>query len=430
MAYNLYMSHSTQCSLLTTNNELFFVPDISYPLESVPSTASQTTRTRDPTSEGEVLAVLSTNVTQERDSAADVTEEPTLSDVSSATPVKVSNTCESLVEDEDGAGLQCKSILVASFNGNASVHYSDNLLSENGSEAPTDHLAGTYPQNSSDVMGDMYHNSPPISDKQTANITTGNFSHHLEVSAKQEEYNAVRDQLTNISAEQHSVYPAAATEDAYIILQESIGGPTERPPTQSNLLFINYSDVSNVGTVTEKSEGQCTDSCRNSTQNVYEKSEMPTEVPYNTSYDKEPELTKEQPIKHEGGRLEKLNTTSSTSSRHVRDHWGVTERLLEASKGKSSGNVGDIVQYSASTTDSPLVTSSGQLRMSVTTFPNASSGTTETASRNQGGQLISISVENPYRYHSISNATRRFETILRTTTGRSSSSNKFPSVGE
>jgi len=433
MAYNLYMSHSTQCSLLTTYNELFFVPDISYPLESVPSTASQTIHTRDATSEVDVsLAVLSTNVTQERDSAAYVTEEPMLSDVSPATPVKISNTYERLVQDEDGAGLQCKSILDASFNGNASVHYSDNLLPENGSEAPSDHLAGTYPENSSDFMGDMYHNSPPISDKQTANITTGNFSHHLEISAKQGEYNAVRDQITNISVEQHSVYPAVATEDAYIILQEFIGVPTEHPSTQSKLLFINYSEISNVGTVTEKSEGRCTNSCRNSTQNVYEKSEMPTEVSYNTSDDKQPELTKEQPIEHEGGRLGKLNTTSSTSSRHVRDHWGVTERLLEASKGKSPGNVGDIVQYSASTTGSPLVTSSGQLRMSVTKFPNASSETTETASKNQGGHLISISVENPYRYYSTSNSTRRFDTILRTTTGRSSSSSskKFPSVGE
>lgn len=424
------MSHPTQCSLLTTYNELFFVPDTSYPLESVPSTANQTIHTSDPTSEGDVsLAVLSTNVTQERDWAADVTEEPTLSDVSPATPVKVSNTYESLVQDEDGAGLQCKSILVASFNGNASIHYSDNLLSGNGSEAPSDHLAGTYPENVSDVMGDMYHNSPPISDKQTANITSGDFSHHIEISAKQGEYNAVRDQLTNISAEQHSVYPPVATEDAYIILQEFIGGPTEHPPTQSNLLFINYSEVSNVGTVTEKSEGQCTDSCRNSTQNVYEKSEMPTEVSYNTSDDKQPELTKEQRIKHEVGRLGRLNATRSISSRHVRDHWGVTERLLEASKGKSPGNVGDIVQYSASTTDSPLVTSSGQLRMSVTKFPN---GTIETASRNQSEQLISIAVENAYRSYSTNNSTRRFEAILRTTTGRSSSSSskKFPSVGE
>jgi hypothetical protein len=432
MAYNLCMSHSTQCSLLTTYNELFFVPDISYPLESVPSTASQTIHTRDPTSEVDVsLAVLSTNVTQERDSAADATEEHTLSAVSPAMPVKVSNTYETLVQDEDGAGLQGKSILVASFNGNASAHYSDTLLSENGSEAPSDHLAGTYPENSSDVMGDMYHNSPPISDKQTANITTGNFSHHLEISAEQGEYNTVRDQLTNISAEEHSVYPAVTTEDAYIVLQEFIGGPTEHPPTQSNLLFINYSEVSNVGTVSEKSEGQCTDSYRNSTQNVYEKSKTPTEVSYNTSDNKQPELTKEQPIKHGGGRLGKLNITSSASSRHVRDNWGDTERLLETSKGKSPGNVRDI-QYSASTTDSPLVTSSGQLRMSVTKFPDASSGTTETASRNQGGQLISISVENPSRYYRTNSSTRRFDTILRTTTGRSSSSSsrKFPSAGE
>jgi hypothetical protein len=159
MAYILYMSHSTQCSLLTTYNELFFVPDISYPPESVPSSASQTIHTRDPTSEGDVsLAVFSTNVTRERDSAADVTEEPTLSYVSPETPVKISNTNESLVQDEDGSGLRYKSILNASFNGNASVHYSDNLLSENGSEAPSDHLVGTYPENSSDVMGDMYHN--------------------------------------------------------------------------------------------------------------------------------------------------------------------------------------------------------------------------------------------------------------------------------
>jgi hypothetical protein len=429
MGHNLYLSHSTQCSLLTTYNELFFVPDNPYPLESVPSTASQTIHTRDPTSEGGVsLAVHNTNVTQERDSAADVTEEPTLSDVSPATPVKVSNTYEGLVQDEDGTGPQCKSIHVAGFNSNATIHYSDNLLSENASEVPSDHLAGTYPENSSDFMGDMYHNSPPISDKQTANITTGNFSHHLEISAKQGEYNAVRDQLTNISAEQQSVYPAVAIEDAYIILQEFIGGPAEQPPTQSNLLFINFSEVSNIGTVTKKSEGQCTDSCRNSTQNVYEKSEMPTEVPYNPSDDKEPELTKEQPIKHEEGQLGKMSTTSSTSSRHVRDHWGVWERLLEAKKGKSPGNVGD-VQYTAST-DSPLVTSNEQLRTSVTKFPNASSWTTETASRNQGGQLISISVENPY--YSTSNSTRRFDTILRTTTGRSSSSSskKLPPVGE
>jgi len=429
MAYNFYVSHSTQCSLLNTYNELFFVPDISHLLESATSPTSQTIHTRDPTSEGDVSsAVLSTNVTQERDSAADVTEEPMLSDVSSATPVKVSNTCESLVQD--GAGPQCKSILVASFNGNESIHYSDNILSENGSEAPSDHLDGTYAENSSDGMGDLYHNSPPISDKRTANITTSNFPHNLEISAKQGEYE-VRDQLTNISAEQRSVYPAVATEDAYIILQEFAGGPTEHPPTQSNLLFINDSEVSNVGTVTEKSEGQCTDSCRNSTQDVYEKSKMPIEVSYNTSDDRQPELTKEGPIKHEGGLLGKLNTTSSTSSRHVRDHWGVTERLLESSKGKSPGNVGDTVQYTASTTDGPLVTPTGQLRMSVTKFPNASSGTTETASRNQDGQLISISIENPYRRYSTSNSTAKFDTILRTT-GRSSSSSskKLPSVGE
>jgi len=427
MGHNLYLSQSTQCSLLTTYNELFFVPDNPYSLESVPSAASQTIHTRDPTSEGGVsLAVHSTNVTQERDPAADVTEEPTLSDVSPATPVKVSNTYEGLVQDEDGTGPQCKSIHVAGFNSNATIHYSDNLLSENVSEVPSDHLAGTYPENSSDFMGDMYHNSPPISDTQTANITTGNFSHHLEISAKQGEYNAVRDQPTNISAEQQSVYPAVAIEDAYIILQEFIGGPAEQPPIQSNLLFINFSEVSNISTVTKKSEGQCTDSCRNSTQNVYEKSEMPTEVPYNPSDDKEPELTKEQPIKHEEGRVGKLSTTSSTSSRHVRDHWGVWERLVEARK--SPGNVGD-VQYTAST-DSPLVTSNEQLRTSVTKFPNASSWTTETASRNQGGQLISISVENPY--YSTSNSTRRFDTILRTTTGRSSSSSskKLPPVGE
>jgi len=433
MAYNLYVSPSTRCSLLSTYSELFFVPDISYPLESAPSTASQTIHTRDPTSEGDVTsAVLRTSVTQERDSAAaDVAEEPMLSDISSATLVKVSNTYESLVQNEDGAGLQCKSILVSSFNGNKSIHYSDNLLSKNESEAPSDHLAGTYAENSSDGMGDMYHNSPPISDKQTANITTSNFSHHLEISAKQGEYDAVRDELTNIFVEQRNNYPAVATEDAYIILQEFTGGPKEHPPAKSNLLFINDSEVSNVGTVTEKSEGQCTGSCRNLTQNVYEKSEMPTELSYNTSDDRQPELTKEGPIKHEGGLLGKLNTTRSTSSRHVRDHWGVTERLLEASKGKPPGNVGDTVQYTASTTDGPLVTSTGQLRMSVTKFPNASGGTTDTASRNQDGQLISISVENPYRRYSTSNSTTRFDTILRTT-GRSSSSSskKFPSVGE
>lgn len=431
MACTPYINHSTQCSLLTAYNELFFVPDIYYPLESVSSTVSQTIHTRDPTSEGDVSsAVLSTNVTQGRDSTADVTEEPTLSDVSPATPVNVSNTCENFGQDEDGAGLQCKSIPVSSFNGNESIHYSDNLLSENGSEAPSDHLAGTYPENSSDVMGDMYHNSPPILDRQTRNIATGNFSHHLEISAKQGEHNAVHDQLTNISAEQQSFYPAVATEDVYIMLQEFIDGPTEHPPAQSSLLFINYSEVSNIGNVTEKSEGRCTDSCRNSTQNVYEKPEMPTEVSYNTSDDKRHELTKEQPIKQEGGRLGKLNTTSSTSSRHVRDHWGITERLLEASKGKYPGNVGDIVQYTASTTDSPVVTSSAQLRMNVTNFRNASSGTTETAPRNHSGQFISNSPENPYRHYI--NLTRRNDTIFRKPTGRSSSSSskKFPSVGE
>jgi hypothetical protein len=336
-----------------------------------------------------------------------------------------------LAQDEDGAGLQCKSIHVASFNGNATIHYSDSLtqLTENGSEAPSDQLVGTYPENGSDIMGDMYHNTPPISDRQTAKTTTGNFSHHLEISAKQGEYNAVRDQLTNRSAEQYSAYPAVATEDAYIIVQEFIGGPTERPSTQSKLLYINYTEVSNVGTVNDKSEGQCTDSCRNSTQNVYEKSEMPTKISYNTSDDKQPELTKKHPIKHEVGWLGNLNTTSSTSSRRARDYWAVADRLLEASKGRSPGNVGDIVQHTASTTDSPLITSVGQLKKSATKLPNAGSGTTETASGNQDGQLISISVENPPRYYTTSNSTRIFDTILRTTTGRSNnnSSKKFPS---
>jgi hypothetical protein len=365
-------------------------------------------------------------VIQERDSTAGVTEEPALLDASPATPVKVSNTFEGLVQDEDVAGLQCKSNHVASFNGNASIHYSENLtqLSENGSEAPSDQLVGTYPENGSDILGDMYQNKSPISDKQTAKITTGNFSHHLEISANQGEYNAVRDQLTNVSAEQYSAYPAVSIDDAYIIVQEVVGGPTERPATQSNLIYINYTEVSNVGTVDDKSEGQCTDSCRNSTQNLYEKSETPTKISYNTSDNKQPELTKEQPIKHAVGRLGMLNTKSSTSSRHTRDHWAATERLLEASKGKSPRNVGDVVQHIASATDSSLVTSNGQLKKSVTKLPNASSGTTETAPGNQDERFISISVENPSRYYS----SRMIDTILRTT-GRSnsSSSKKFPS---
>ena len=399
----------------------------------MPSTTSQTISARDPTSEGDVsLEVLSINATQERDSAADVTDESTLSNLTAATPVKVSNTYESLVQDKDGAGLQCRSVRVATYNGNASMHYSDNLtlLSAKGSEAPGDQLVGTYPENSSDVTGDMYHNLPSVSGKQTAKITAGNFSHHLEISAKQGEYNAFRDQLTDLSADQYSAYPAVATENAYIILHDFIGGQTERPPTQANLSFINDSQISNVGTFTEKSEGQCTDSCRNSTQNVYEVSDMPTKVSYNTSDDKQHVLTNEQPLKHEEDRLGKLNAIRATSSRHARDHWAITERQLEASKGKSAGNVGDIVQYSASTTTSPFVISSGQLN-SVTKLPNASSGTTETASRNRGEQLISISVENPYRHNSTSNSTSRFDTALRTT-GRSSSSSskKFSSVGE
>jgi hypothetical protein len=393
----------------------------------VPSTASKTIHTRDPTSEGDVsLEVLSINVTQEGDSTAGVTEEPALLDASPATPAKVSNTFESLVQDKGVAGLQWKRIHVASLNGNASIHYSDNLtqLSDNGSKAPSDQLVGTYPANGSNITGDMYHNTPQISDKQTAKTTTGNFSHYLEISAKQGEYNAVRDELINLSAEQYSAYPTVATEDAYIVVQEVIGGPTERPATHSKVIYINYTEVSNVGTVTDKSEGQCTNSCRNSTQNMYENFETPTKISYSTSEDNQPELTKEQPIKHEVDGLGMLNTTRSTSSRRTRDHWAATERLLEASKGKSPRNVGDFVQHTASATDSPLVTSSGQLKKSVTNLPNASSRTTETASGNQSEQLISISVENPSRYYN----SRMFDTILRTTTVRSNSSSSKKSL--
>jgi hypothetical protein len=387
----------------------------------VPSTASKTIHTRDPTSEDDVsLEVLNINVTQERDSTAGGTEEPALLDASLAKPAKVSNTFESLVQDDCVAGLQCKSIHVASFNGNASIHYSDNLtqLSDNGSKAPSDQLVGTYPANGSDIMGDMYHNTPQISDKQTAKTTTGNFSHYLEISAKQGEYNAVRDELTNLSSKQYSAYPTVPTEDAYIIVQQVIGGPTERPATKSHLIYINYTEVSNVGTVTEKSVGQCTDSCRNSTQNMYENSETPTKISYNTSEDIQPELTKEQPIKHELDWLRMLNIRHSTSSRRTRDQWAATERLLEATKGKSPRNAGDFVQHTASATDSPLVTSSGQLQKSVTKLPNASSSTTENASGNQSEQLISISVENPSRYYSPG----MIDNILRTTPGRSNSS--------
>jgi hypothetical protein len=403
----------------------------------VPSTASQKILTHDHTSEGDPsLEVASINVTQARDSAEDVAEESTLSGISPGMPVQFSNTYKGLVREEDDAGIKCQSIHNDRFNGTAFLHDPNNLtlLSENGSEKTSDKLVGTYTENNSDIRTDIYDISTQVSDKQAAKITTGNFSHNLEISAKQGEYITVRGQLTNHSTEQYNAYPPVATEDAYIILQDFIGSPTDHPVTQSNLLFINSSEISNVRSVTEKSEARCTNSCRNSTENVYEKSEMPTKVLSNTSADKQPERGKEQLISNlnEGGRPGRWISTRATSSRRPRDHWAVTERLLEASKGKSPTNVGDIAQFTTSTTDRSLLTSSGQLRKSVTKFPNASSGTTETASRNQGGQLISISVENPSRYSSSSNSTRRFDTILRTTTGRSSSGSlkKFPPVGE
>jgi hypothetical protein len=369
--------------------------------------------------------VFTVNVTQATDSAEDVTE-------------KRADTHGGLVQG-DGRGVKCQSSHNTNFNSSERIHYANHLtqLSENGSEIRSDQLIGTYPENYPGVVTNIYHNSPSVLDKQTEKITTLNFFRRLQISAKQGENITVGSQLTNLSAEPYNPYPPVATEDAYIILHDFISNATGRPAIQSNLLFINSSEVPNVGNVTEKSERKCTDSCRNAIHDESEKSEMPTKLSSNTSTDKPPARAKEEVIgnlsEREGLRPGKW-TSPSVTSRHARDDGAVTERLLEASRGKTPINVGNVAQFPTSTTDSSLVTSNGHLRKSGTTFLDilASNETTETTSRNQGGQLISISVENPYRYSSSANTTRRFDAILRTTTGRSSSSSvkKLPPVGE
>jgi hypothetical protein len=377
-----------------------FVSDVSYLLDPGEPATSQTVNTDDDTS----LEVINGNLNMTRDSTASLTEQPTVSKESPAKATYVSNIHEGLGQTKGIARSYW--ILNDSFISNRAIN-SSNLSTvpyDNGAEI---HLFGTSSERYLKNVTNIYHNSPASLEKQVVHATQGNISEHSELSARSG-YRTDVGQKTNLSAENPAAYPAVEIEKSYNKSHDLISNPTERATTQSSLSPRNSTEMSSTHFITDISEDLSTDLCKHLTEIAYKQSEILTENLSNASSDQQSKLPKEQLIsngtRNEANHSGNLTDTSIIiSSRRTRDHSASMERQMKTSKQGAPRNVGDSADFGDTTTDNSFIISSGQVvnkpSHSEAKLPriHMSSGSTENASKIQGGQLITISVENPPR---------------------------------
>jgi hypothetical protein len=386
-------------------NYCLFVSGRYYPLESERPDANQQIHAHNETSRDEATwQEVTGNRALPRGSTGSLTEESALSRKFTVNPTDISSVHKDLDETED---TKSQSI----FNENTIINTSINtsnpvtLLSENGSEITSDQMVGTFSERLSKMFTTMYRNLPVGLEKQIINVTTENFSNRSEVS-DEGEYRMVGDQPKYLSAEIDNPYPRVATENAYIILYDMFSNPTEPSTTQTDLSSGNSTEIQYTKDI---GEDYSAGSSKHSIEEANECSETSTTEIFSSSTGKDSILTTHQLLSNRRGnepdRSGKWDDTTRISSRSTRDHSGSTGRRMETSKLNSSRNADDNVQFSSVTADTvsirQTIERSSQRDTKLPTV-RAISSSTENVSRNPGGQLISITVQNPPQFSSIS----------------------------
>lgn len=386
-----------------------FVSDHYYSLESERPDANRQSHTHDDETSRDKAPLQ--EVTGDRTLPTVSTESPTegsaLSRKFTVNPTDISSVHKDLDETE---GTKSQSI----FNENTTISTTINsskhltLPYENGSEIPNDQMAGTFSERHSKIFTNIYHNLPVRLEKQIINVTTEKFSNRSEVSAKGD-YGMVGDQPKYLSAEIYNPYPRVATENAYIILRDMVSNSTERSTTQSDLSSGNSIKMSSVQNTRNISEGHSASMCKHSIEKANEHSETSTAKIFSSSTGKGATLTTEQLFTNRTGnepnRSGKWNDTTRISSRSTRDHSGSTGRRMDTSRQNASRNAGDTAQFSSVTSETVSVRQAiKRSSQRDNKFPSVRSisSSTENVSRNTGGQLISITVQNSAQSSSIS----------------------------
>lgn len=273
---------------------------------------------------------------------------------------------------------------------------------ENGSEIPSDQMLGTLSERRSKMLTNTDRNLPVRLEKRTVNVTTENFSNRSEVSSKVG-FGMVGDQPKYLSAEIDNPYPRVATENAYIILHDMVSNPTERSTTQSHSSSGNSTEISSVQNTKDISEDYSLSSCVHSSEEVNEHSETSTTKAFSSSTGKGSTPTTDKLFTNRTGngpdRSGKWNDTTRIPSRSTRDHAGSRGRRMETSKLNASRNAGSVT---AETVSVRQANKRASQRNSKSPSVRAIGSSTENVSRNPGGQLISITVQNSAQSSSIS----------------------------
>jgi hypothetical protein len=390
-------------------NYYLFVSGHDYSLESERPDANRQIHTHDDETSRDKASLQEDtgDRTLPRDSIESLTEGSASSWKFTVNPTDISSVQKDLDEAE---GRKSQSIFNENNISSTSINSSNRLTLryENGSEIPSDQMVATVSERSSKMFTNIYHNLPVRLEKQIINVTAENFSNRSEVSAKGE-YGMVGDQPKYSSAEIYNPYPRVATETAYIILHDMVSNPTERSTTQSDLSSGNSTEISSVQNTKDINGGYSTGSCKHSIEETNEHSETSTTQRFNSSTGKGPTFTTEQLVTNGTGneldRSGKWNDATRISSRSTRDYSGSTGRRMETSKLNASGNAGNTAQFSSVTAEAVTVTQAmKRSSQRDTKFPSARAITTsaENISRNPGGQLISITVQNSAQSSSIS----------------------------
>lgn len=386
--------------LLVRINYYLFVSGHYYSLESVRPGADLQIHAHDETLRDEAsLQEVADNGTLPRDATENLTEGSPFSRKFTIIPTDISCVHKDLDETE---GTKSQSIFNENTVNSTSKNSSNRLTlpSENGSDIPTDQMVGTFSERGSKMSTNIHRNLSVRLEKRIVNVTTENFSNRSEVSTKGED-GMVSDQPKYLSAEIYNPYPRVATENAYIILRDVNSKSTERSTTQSNLSSGNSTEISSVQNTKDVSEGYSADSCKHSVEEANEHSETSTTKMFSSSTGKGPTLTAEQLFTNETGnepaRSGKWNDTIRISSRSTRDHSDRPGRRMETSKLNASGNTGGTAEFSSATAETVSIRQAiKRSSQGDTKLPSvrAVSSSTEHVSRNAGGQLISITVQN------------------------------------
>lgn len=356
---------------------------------------------------------------RQRDEAPlqEATGERTLPGDSTETPTEESGKftvnptdIRSVREDLNGTeGTKPESTFSENTVSSTSINSSKRLTvpHENGSEIPSDQMVATFSERRSKMLTNLYRNLPVRLEKRTVNVTTENFSNRSEVSSKGG-FGMVGDQPMYLSAEIDNPYPRVATENAYIILQDMVSNATEPSTTQSRSSSGNSTEISSVQNTKDISEDYSVSSSEHSSEEGNEHSETTTKT-FSSSIGKGPTPTTEQLFTNRTGngpdRSGKWNDTTKFPSRSTRDHSGSRGRRMETSKLNASRKADDTAQFSSVTTEGVSVRRANKRasqRNSTSPSVRAVSSSTENVSRNPGGQLISITVQNSAQSSSIS----------------------------